>query len=174
MAQICLLVLLNYLMCGILSLRTLCTQLASNVKLATRKYQIISRQLGSFEVLFSRPAEVSVAMASGRSLISVPVSAVNIYWILNQRPMAQMCLLVLLNYLMCGILYSMYLNVLRTLIEVEVIQSARCILFSNYAFYKVPHFDQGIIVVYICFDETFRKFINFINCRQFLNEELYF
>jgi hypothetical protein len=37
------------------------------------------------------------------------------------------------------------------------------LLFSNYTFYKVPHFDQGIIV-YICFDETFRKFINFINC----------
>ena len=35
---------------------------ASNVKLATVKYRIISRQLGSFEVLFSRPAEVSVAM----------------------------------------------------------------------------------------------------------------
>ena len=39
-----------------------CKQLASNVKLATRKYKIISRQLGSFEVLFSHPAEVSVAM----------------------------------------------------------------------------------------------------------------
>jgi hypothetical protein len=26
------------------------------------------------------------------------------------------------------------------------------LLFSNYTFYKVPHFDQGIIVVYICFD----------------------
>ena len=32
-----------------------------------------------------------------------------------------------------------------------------------HTFNKVPHFDQGIIV-YICFDETFRKFINFINC----------
>jgi hypothetical protein len=31
-----------------------CKQLASNVKLATGKYKIISRQLGSFEVLFSR------------------------------------------------------------------------------------------------------------------------
>jgi hypothetical protein len=39
-----------------------CKQLASNVKLATGKYEIISRQLGSFEVLFSRPAEVSVAV----------------------------------------------------------------------------------------------------------------
>ena len=39
-----------------------CKQLASNVKLATRKYKIISRQLGSFEVLFSHPAEVLVAM----------------------------------------------------------------------------------------------------------------
>jgi hypothetical protein len=39
-----------------------CKQLASNVKLATGKYKIISRQLGSFEVLFSRPAEVSVTM----------------------------------------------------------------------------------------------------------------
>jgi hypothetical protein len=39
-----------------------CKQLASNVKLVTGKYKIISRQLGSFEVLFSRPAEVSVAM----------------------------------------------------------------------------------------------------------------
>jgi hypothetical protein len=39
-----------------------CKQLASNVKLATGKYKIISRQLGSFEVLFSRPAEVPVAM----------------------------------------------------------------------------------------------------------------
>jgi hypothetical protein len=41
------------------------------------------------------------------------------------------------------------------------------LLFSNYTFYKVPHFDQGIIVVYICFEETkdeiIRKFINFIN-----------
>ena len=39
-----------------------CKQLASNVKLATGKYKIISRQLGSFEVLFSRPTEVSVVM----------------------------------------------------------------------------------------------------------------
>jgi hypothetical protein len=39
-----------------------CKQLASNVKLATRKYKIISCQLSSFEVLFSHPAEVSVAM----------------------------------------------------------------------------------------------------------------
>jgi hypothetical protein len=28
----------------------------------TGKYKMINRQLGSFEVLFSRPAEVSVAM----------------------------------------------------------------------------------------------------------------
>ena len=39
-----------------------CKQLASNVKLATGKYKIIGRQLGSFEVLFSRPAEVLVAV----------------------------------------------------------------------------------------------------------------
>jgi hypothetical protein len=46
-----------------------CKQLASNVKLATGKYKIISRQLDSFEVLFSRPAEVSVAMG-GRATVN--------------------------------------------------------------------------------------------------------
>jgi hypothetical protein len=39
-----------------------CKQLASNVKLAKGKYKIISRQLSSFEVLYSRPAKVSVAV----------------------------------------------------------------------------------------------------------------
>jgi hypothetical protein len=49
-----------------------CKQLASNVKLATGKYKSISRQLGSFEVLFSRPAEVSVAMGEWATVISHP------------------------------------------------------------------------------------------------------
>ena len=49
---------------------------ASSVKLATGKYRIISRQLGSFEVLFSRPAEVSVAMGEWATVNFCPC---NIY-----------------------------------------------------------------------------------------------
>ena len=71
-----------------------CKQLASNVKLATRKYKIISRQLGSFEVLFSRPAEVSVAMASGRPLISVPGMFRNLECSLAWGLFYKLCILV--------------------------------------------------------------------------------
>ena len=56
-----------------------CKQLASNVKLATGKYKIISRQLGSFEVLFSRPAEVSVAMGEWATVNFCPCIPI-LYW----------------------------------------------------------------------------------------------
>jgi hypothetical protein len=63
-----------------------CKQLASNVKLATGKYKIISRQLGSFEVLFNRPAEVSVAMGEWATVNfcpCIPIPYWNSRWFVN-------------------------------------------------------------------------------------------
>ena len=88
-----------------------CKQLASNVELVTRKYKIISRQLGSFEVLFSRPAEVSVAMGEWATINFCPWwDNMSIRWLCFQWASTIKIQLSMLVWYKADIIISMKIN----------------------------------------------------------------